>query len=253
MPSIKWNASLYDDKHSFVYKYGEDLIDWLAPKNGERILDLGCGTGQLTNELKKSGAEVTGIDNSPEMIAKAKASYPDIEFLVKDATDFLSSEPFDAFFSNATLHWINEQRKVVACNYKNLKHSGGLVLEMGGKNNIQSIYNAIEISMKHEGFSDEMPKKFWFFPSVGEYTSLLEKKIFTVTSVLYFKRETPLTGENGMKNWINMFGSFFFLNIDELQAESVINRAIEYLKKTNYRDNTWYADYMRLRIKAIKK
>ena len=88
MPEIKWDTNLYTNKHSFVTKYGEDLIGWLHPQRGERILDLGCGTGELTFEISESGAEVVGMDNSPEMISKAKATYPHLQFERKDATNF---------------------------------------------------------------------------------------------------------------------------------------------------------------------
>ena len=78
--NTSWNASLYDDKHSFVFKYGEDLISMLAPQAGERILDLGCGTGHLTQQISLTGARVTGIDSSAAMIDKASAIFPDIDF-----------------------------------------------------------------------------------------------------------------------------------------------------------------------------
>lgn len=93
-----WDPDLYDNKHCFVAKYGEDVIGWLAPKEGERILDVGCGTGMLTEKLAENGSIVTGIDASAEMIAKAKEAYPQIGFFVKDPTNFSFDEPFDAVF-----------------------------------------------------------------------------------------------------------------------------------------------------------
>ena len=253
MPEIKWDTSLYNEKHSFVTKYGEDLIGWLHPQKGERILDLGCGTGQLTFEISESGAEVVGMDNSPEMISKAKANYPHLRFEVKNATNFQFDEKFDAVFSNATLHWINDQRNVIKCIYNNLKEDGRFVFEMGGKRNIERIATALERTIAQEGLADKLSKDFWFFPSVAEYATLLEQRGFTVTSALYFERETPLTGEDGMGDWIKMFASFFFKKISKEQSEQIISKAMDYLRPTNYRDGVWYADYVRLRIKAIKK
>jgi len=252
MPEIKWDTTLYNEKHSFVTKYGEDLIGWLHPQNAERILDVGCGTGQLTFEISELGAEVIGMDNSPEMIAKAKATYPHLRFEVRDATNFEFDEKFDAIFSNATLHWINDQQNAVKCTYNNLKEGGRFVFEMGGKRNIERISKAIEKAMIDEEFGDKLTKDFWFYPSVAEYATLLEQQGFTVASVLYFDRKTALTGEDGMRDWINMFASFFFRKISKEQAEKVITEAIEYLRTTNYRDGVWYADYVRLRMKAIK-
>ena len=141
--NTKWNANLYDDKHSFVSRYGEDLVDALKPLSGERILDLGCGTGYLANLISEKGAEITGIDSSEEMISKAKREYPHIDFRVLSATDFYFDSLFDAVFSNATLHWILQKQKVINCGYDCLKPGGRFVMEMGGKGNVESITSAV--------------------------------------------------------------------------------------------------------------
>lgn len=244
---------MYDNKHDFVAKYGEDVLQWLQPQQGERILDIGCGTGKLTQKLNDSGAEVVGIDASEEMIDKAKASFPDIQFFVKDATNFSFEQPFDAAFSNATLHWINEQERALQCIYNNLKRSGRFVFEMGGKHNIEAIHNAVKQAMIEAGFESLLPAKTNYFPSVGEQCSLLEKVGFTVTDVAYFKRPTELKGNDGMKNWILQFCTFFFTNIPADETENIIDRAVEITKHTNYKNGIWYGDYVRLRVKAIKE
>lgn len=249
---IKWNADLYDNKHSFIAKYGEDLLSWLDARENETILDLGCGTGQLTHEITKSGATVTGMDASAEMIEKATAAYPGTKFFVGDATGFETSQQYDAVFSNATLHWINDQDAALTAVNKALKAGGRFVLEMGGKNNIKSIADAVVTTLQEKKLLEGQPFQFWYFPSVAAYTTLLEQHGFTVESVLYFNRPTPLTGEDGMKNWIDMFGSFLFKNIDAAKAATVTQEAVAKLKPTNYNNGTWYADYVRLRIKAIK-
>ncbi|RFM27541.1 class I SAM-dependent methyltransferase [Deminuibacter soli] len=258
MPAIKWNTSLYNDKHSFVSKYGEDLLSWLQPQQGESILDLGCGSGQLANEISQFGALVTGMDSSPEMIEAAKASYPGIRFDHKNATDFSYDQPFDAIFSNAVLHWIGKKdaEKVIRCMYENLKPGGRLVVEFGGKGNVHNITTALHQVMQQEGLEDKMPPDFWYFPSIGEYTTLLEKNGFNVTSALLFDRPTPLSGEEGMENWLNMFGDVFCSSLTLEQRKLILNNTVERLRPTNYQPNTWYgtwyADYKRLRIQAIK-
>ena len=102
----KWNPKFYNDKHSFVYNYGESLIALLDPKPDERILDLGCGAGQLTFRIGKKAGEVIGIDKSAEMIEDAKINFPTIHFETADASNSNFEDKFDAIFSNATLHWI---------------------------------------------------------------------------------------------------------------------------------------------------
>ncbi|HEY2721477.1 MAG TPA: class I SAM-dependent methyltransferase, partial [Chitinophagaceae bacterium] len=213
MPELKWDTSLYNQQHNFVYKYGEDVLKWLDPHEGEKILDVGCGTGQLTNKISNSGAIVTGIDASAEMIEKAQENYDDIKFFVRDATNFSLSEKFDAVFSNATMHWINKQKAALQCIYNVLKKGGRFVFEMGGKHNIESIHNAIRNAMSEDGLSDRIPGELNYFPSVAEQCSLLEQVGFTVADVAYFKRPTKLEGEEGMKLWIAQFCGFFFENI----------------------------------------
>jgi trans-aconitate methyltransferase len=252
MPTITWDTTLYDNKHNFVSKYGEGVVAWLQPREGEKILDLGCGTGQLANEIHNYGVNVTGMDASPEMIAKAISTYPEIVFEVKDATDFSYSEPFDAVFSNATLHWINKQEQAISCIYHALKPGGRFVFEMGGKHNVKSIYEAVEKAMIDEDLQNEISNDFWFFPSLAEYATTLEKQGFTIQEAAYFERSTELVGADGMKEWIHMFGSFFFKNISKEKASAITDKAVEYLRPTNYRDGIWYADYVRLRMKAFR-
>ncbi|MBS1916786.1 MAG: methyltransferase domain-containing protein [Bacteroidetes bacterium] len=249
----KWNASLYDNKHDFVFKYGEDLADTLAPKAGERILDLGCGTGHLTNTLAASGAIVVGIDNSPEMIAKAKQEYPSIDFRVLSATDFHFDESFDAVFSNAVLHWVLDKEAAIDCMYSNLKRNGRLVLEMGGKGNVESIINALKKTLQRRGFNDNAAKQVWYFPSLSKYTSLLEKRGFRVTYAAHFNRDTELKDtENGVKDWIKMFCSSYLKNVDETIVNDILKEVQDELKPTHFKNGKWYADYKRLRVVAIK-
>src|SRR5258708_26455305 len=138
-PSTNWNARLYDDKHNFGVKYGEYVVQQLAPQQGERILDLGCGTGYLTNLIARAGARVVGIDKSTSMIERAKAAYPDLDFQVRSATDFHFDTPFDAIFSNAALHWVLEKENAIDNIYRNLRTAGRLILEIGGKGNVEEI------------------------------------------------------------------------------------------------------------------
>lgn len=105
MMAQSWNAALYQSKHSFVWERGRDLVTLLDPKPGERILDVGCGTGQLTAEIARAGAEVTGIDSSPAMIEEARRNFSEIRFAVHDVCTLPFDGVFDGVFSNAALHW----------------------------------------------------------------------------------------------------------------------------------------------------
>ncbi len=134
-----WNPELYEARHAFVWNLAQGLLELLHPVKGERILDLGCGTGQLTNEIAQSGAEVLGLDASPEMIGQARQNYPGLRFVLQDAGDMQYQGEFDAIFSNAALHWMLDAPRVAAAMACALKRGGRLVAEMGGKGNIDQI------------------------------------------------------------------------------------------------------------------
>ena len=253
-PVTTWNANLYDSKHAFVFQFGEDLVKLLDPKPGERILDLGCGTGYLTNLIAKSGAQVIGIDHSEDMISKARETYPQLDFKLKPATDFYFDRPFDAIFSNAVLHWVLEKESAIDCMFKNLKTGARLVLEMGGKNNVAGIISALEKSLQTQGFSRNAKLNPWYFPSLSEYSSLLEHRGFRVTYASHYDRQTLLQDtENGMKDWLKMFGNAFLAGIPADKQETILAEAQEILKPTHFIDGKWFADYKRLRIVALKQ
>src|SRR5580700_8966364 len=138
-----WDSSLYDDRHSFVWRAGASLVELLDPKPGERILDLGCGTGHLTAKIAEAGVEVTGLDSSTSMIAQARQNFPGLKFSLADARDFRFDRPFDAVFSNAALHWIHDAEAVVRSIAAALRPGGRFVLEMGVRGNIARIRKAI--------------------------------------------------------------------------------------------------------------
>lgn len=253
IPKTSWDASLYQDKHAFVWQYGEDLLQWLNPKSGELILDLGCGTGQLTAKIAESGAEVIGIDSAATMIEKARQNYPHLRFEVGDARNFQLDKPFDAVFSNATLHWVKQADAAIASIYEALKPGGRFVAEFGGKGNIQAIVQALYQAFEKISLSNPQALNPWYFPSISEYTNLLEKQGFEVTHAILFARPTPLAdGTAGMKNWVQMFGDAFLAKLSAEEQVQVLCTVEDYLKPTFYKDGFWIADYRRIRISAIK-
>lgn len=246
-----WNSALYEGSHAFVWQYGESLLELLVPKAGELILDLGCGTGQLTKKIAESGAFVQGIDSSLSMIAKAKSNYSQLNFAVADARDFEVDEPLDAVFSNAVLHWIKEPDTVINCVKKALKPGGHFVAEFGGKGNVQAIVGALLSVLSEIGCEGAEALNPWYFPSIGEYAGLLEKRGFEVGYAVLFDRPTLLEGgTTGMANWIEMFAGAFLLGLSEDVRSQVISYVEHRLRSTQYRDGNWIADYRRIRVVA---
>ncbi len=253
MEKHKWNSELYDKKHSYVFKYGEDLLSLLDPKPGEKILDLGCGTGHLTKLIADTGAEVIGIDSSHEMIKQAKQNYPLINFLKMDAANFSFIEKFDAVFSNAVLHWIPEKEKVINCISSALKTGGKFVAEFGGKNNVHNVVESLNKTLRLNGYTQNADRINWYFPSIGEYSSLLEKFGFEVELASHFDRDTFLDEGVDISDWLEMFGKEIFEGITTEEKNNLFNKIKNELTSKNIKDGKWFVDYKRLRIFAIKE
>lgn len=251
--SDRWNASLYDRKHAFISQYGEGLFELLAPKKGEYILDLGCGTGDIAKKLNDLGANVKGIDSSDNMIQQARNKYPDIEFDVEDATTLDYKDQFDAVFSNATLHWVKPPVRALSCIYGSLKSQGRFVAEFGGKGNVQLITTEIKKQALALNFPYHEERFPWFFPSIGEYATLMEEVGFTVTFATLFERPTPLIGNDGLRNWIEMFGKMMFEELGDERLNQLITNVEKGLKEIIFKEDTWIADYKRIRIIGVKE
>jgi trans-aconitate methyltransferase len=248
----QWNARLYDDKHSFVWKLAAGLLDLLEAKPGERILDLGCGTGHLAGQIAAFGATVVGIDRSPEMIKQARETYPALRFEVMDACEIAFPEPFDAVFSNATLHWIKEPGRPVAGIAKALKPGGRFVAEFGGKGNVGELLAAIERAWAKLGLPGVAPQP-WYYPSVAEYAGLLEQHGLEVRYAILFERPTPLEdGERGLRNWLELFGPMILEQFSVEQRQTALAAVEQEARAALLRDGHWVMDYRRLRLVARK-
>jgi trans-aconitate methyltransferase len=251
--AANWNARLYNEKHSFVWKLAEDLLPLLSPERGERILDVGCGTGHLTSQIAASGAEVIGIDSSPQMVREAREKYPEIRFEAGDARDIRLDESFDAVFSNATLHWIREPERVIASIGKVLKPGGRFVAEFGGKGNIQGLIDAFFRSYATLGLHPPANANPWYYPSIGEYAQLLEAQGFEINQATLFDRPTPLEdGQRGLETWIRMFGQSFVVQLPEDKMEPFLREVECHSRAALFREDHWVLDYRRLRIRAGK-
>jgi SAM-dependent methyltransferase len=225
--SAAWDAKQYQQRHSYVFQYGQAVLDLLEPQKGERILDLGCGSGQLAAAIADAGAAVIGIDSSPEMLAEARAHYPAIEFRLGDAA-----------FSSAVLHWVKNAAGAARCIARALKPGGRFVAEFGGHGNIQSVVDAICEVLGPV----ETP---WYYPSIGEYASVLEEQGLETRQAWLIDRPTPVDGEDGLEDWLAVFGR-------DLMGEAERKMIAQKLRPTHYKDGVWTIDYRRLRIVAHK-
>lgn len=239
MTTTDWNAKQYQQRHAYVFEYGKAVLDLLSPQKGERILDLGCGSGQLTAAIADAGATVIGLDSSPEMLAEARANYPaavypTIDFRQADAANFTIESPVDAVFSNAVLHWVKNAEDAATSISKALKPGGRLVAEFGGHGNIQSILDALGPIATP-----------WYYPTIGEYATLLERHHLEPRQAWLIDRPTPVEGEDGFEHWLTVFAR-------DITTPEQRKALAEKLRVTHYKAGIWTLDYRRLRIVAYK-
>ncbi len=247
MTSQDWNADQYSQHAAFVAELAGEVLELLAPKLDERILDLGCGDGRLTKFLQEQGCDMFGIDGSPEMIEKTRQLGISCAVMDGQALDFISE--FDAVFSNAALHWMTKPKQVVDGMYKALKPGGRIAVEFGGQGNTNKIMTAISATLTELGMPDHVLP--WYFPDEKEYSNLLKKVGFEVRKIELVQRPTAL--ESGMRKWLELFTSGITANMDEVGRTEFHDKVCERLRPELYDlEQGWWADYVRLRVLAVK-
>ncbi|KAJ3803994.1 S-adenosyl-L-methionine-dependent methyltransferase [Lentinula aff. lateritia] len=257
--SSGWSAALYNKNANFVYShaYTTPVLELLAAKPGERIMDFGCGSGEVTVVIEKivkgkEGGYIAAVDFSESMVEKAKTQgLP--EAFVCDIQDlaFPPSSEFDAVFTNATLHWCKRNPSGVIRSAKRiLKRKGRFVGEMGGFLNCIGIRTALKTVLKSKGY-DGLERDPWFFPSPEEYSTLLEAEGFDVTHISLTPRLTPL--ETGLYGWLNTFARGSWLkDLTEQEADEAM-KEVEEMCRVDCQDGNgnWAMVYVRLRFVAV--
>jgi len=240
-----WKAEEYARVGRFVADSAGKVVEWLAPMAGERILDLGCGDGALTEKLAASGAVVVGVDASEDMVRAARARGLDARVMRGERLEF--SGEFDAVFSNAALHWMRDQAAVLAGVERALKPGGRFVAEMGGHGNVAAIRVAVAAVLARHGM-DRIDNENQFFTE-SEYRGLLERAGFVVEEIELVPRRTLV--KEGMRAWLEMFRGGLLGWFAEEEREAALGEMVELLAPALRDDEgNWWADYVRLRWQA---
>jgi SAM-dependent methyltransferase len=243
-----WNPGTYSRDGAFVHELAGGVLEWLAAQPGERILDLGCGDGQLTQRIAATGAAVTGIDASPQMVAAARARGVNADQGAAESLPY-PDHTFDAVFSNAVLHWVRGQDDMLSEVRRVLRPSGRFVAEMGGHGNIASIRVAFAAVLARHGFA-KLGDRGNYYPTAEAYTRRLEQHGFTVKQLILFPRPTALP-ESGMTGWLNTFCRGALDAIPEDLREAIVNETVALLAPVlRDQEGRWTADYVRLRFVA---
>lgn len=229
------------------------MVDLLQPQVGELILDLGCGTGDLTAYIHAKGCDILGVDAAAEMIAAAQVKFPEIRFEQGDvlALDQIrGGRHFDAVFSNAMLHWVTQPASALEQIADSLNPGGRLVLEMGAVRNIDTIYRGITETRAKFGLP--VVQSPWYFPTLSAYCTLVEACGLRVQQALHFARPTPLESKNGMRYWLEMFAGSFMQDLNEEGRCRLLVEVERSVRDRLFRDGRWWVDYWRLQLVAYR-
>ena len=243
-----WQARRYAATAHFVPALGTPVLELLAPMPGERVLDVGCGDGVLTERIAAAGAEVVAVDAAPDMVAAARARGLDARVMPGQELSF--DGEFDAVFSNAALHWMHPPAAVLAGVYRALKPGGRFVAEMGGHNNTAAILVALAAVLARRGL-DAHRLSPWYFPSAAAYREKLEGAGFTVTEIGIFPRPTVLA--SGIAAWLDNFAEDFLAALRPPDRDAARGEIADLLRPVLVDETgTWIADYVRLRFRAVR-
>jgi trans-aconitate methyltransferase len=243
-----WNAEVYDRNARFVSDLGMPVVALLDPQPGERILDLGCGDGVLTRKLVDVGCELVGIDSSPELVQAASRLGLDVAVL--DAKEMEFDDEFDAVFSNAVLHWVNEPDLVIGNVFGALHQGGRFVGKCGGHRCVETIHSALKLELDNRGYDGEAASP-WYFPTAEDYESRLIRAGFRVEYIEIIPRPTQLPGD--MAGFLETFAGSFTSVLPVSDRKAYLDDVRDRVKPALCdEDGTWTADYTRLRFKAFK-
>ncbi len=250
MDSPRWNPGRYEARASFVPRLALDLVDLLDARPGERVLDLGCGTGTLTARIAASGARVVGVDGSPEMIEAAREREPALTFAIADGQALSFAGEFDAVFSNAALHWMPRAPDVAAGVARSLKPGGRFVAEFGGEGCLDRFLGAVSAALSARG---EDPRAWtgWYFPPLAEYVGILTAAGLDVRLAHRFDRPTLVEGSDGLREWLRVFRPRLEAVLGDGWTGFV--RDVEERCLPLRCEQGWMLDYVRLRIVSSKR
>jgi trans-aconitate methyltransferase len=246
MTTQTWNAADYAKNARFVSDLGMPVLELLAPKPGEHILDLGCGDGVLTKKIAERGCKVLGIDASADFVVCARRLGLDV--VEMNVYDMEFGPHFDAAFSNAALHWMQDPDAVIRRVARALRPNGRFVAEMGGHGNVRVIHCALIEELNSRGYDGEAARP-WYMPTPGDYGARLSAGGFKVNYIALIPRPTSLPGD--VMSWLTTFAGSFTGVLPAAERQEYLACVRERIRpQLCNAQGDWTADYVRLRFEA---
>jgi trans-aconitate 2-methyltransferase len=235
-----WDADAYDRLPIPMTRWGTEVVGWLDLSGDERVLDAGCGTGQVTRELLRRlpNGTVVALDGSTSMIEQARRRLGDdrLEFVVHDLLDPLPIVPVDAILSTATFHWVTDHERLFANLAGALRRDGQLAAQCGGAGNTERLANVL----RDLGYDLEEDK---LFTGADETRSRLERAGFDRIECWLHDEPTPIPRDDLELYLRTICLGSVLERIPSEERDDIVRRAADRLP-----DGT--IDYVRLNIRA---
>jgi trans-aconitate 2-methyltransferase len=257
--SHEFDGKKYENASAHQKEWGSAIIAELCLTGQERILDLGCGDGELTSQLANllPHGEVVGIDASQGMIDVArKKERKNLTFLLKDIDCLDFVEEFDLVFSNAALHWIKDHKRLLQ-NVRCALRDGGIIrFNFAGAGNCSHFFNVIRKAIILDKFQPyfhdfEWP---WYMPSPTEYGSTVEQSGLKKVKVWGENADRYFPDTHAMVSWVDQPSLVPFLSVvSDVDKKGfrdfVVRRMVE---ETEQDDGRCFETFRRINVVAEK-
>ncbi len=257
--TFEFDGEKYKKASRHQKEWGGSLIEELSPQGDEKILDLGCGDGVLTEQLSElvPDGKVVGIDASVGMIAAAQSrSKPNLTFVQMDINDMDFQNEFDAIFSNAALHWVKDHGRLLKNSFRALKDGGRLLWDFAGDGNFSNFFAVIRKEMESEEYRQYF-KEFewpWYMPSREDYAKIVAASGFSSSSISEVNRDRFFSDADEMIRWIEQPSIVPFIKVlpegvKEKFRDEVVRAMLE---RTLQADGTCFETFRRIHVRADK-
>jgi trans-aconitate methyltransferase len=239
MKVYEWDAGDYERHSAAQQTWAQELIAKLALQGDERVLDIGCGDGKVTAEIASlvPAGYVVGVDSAVSMVRLARSRWPldrrvNLRFCLADALELPFHAAFAVAFSNATLHWVHNHRRVLQGISRSLRSGGRVLLQMGGRGNAAGLLSLLAEMMRESQWCEYYGGFVFPYAFYGpeEYLPWLEEAGLERLRVELIPKDMTHKGAAGLEGWIRTTWLPYTQRVPEPLREQFIHQlATSYL------------------------
>ena len=255
----EFDGKQYEKASTPQKEWGAKLISELPLKGNIRVLDLGCGEGTNTERIAEliPNGEVVGIDVSTGMIDAAKPKKrANLNFILMDIEEIEFEDEFDVIFSNATLHWVKDHKRLLRNVFKALRKNGILRFNFAADGNCSNFFKVIRKAMIHKEFACYFEGFVWpwYMPPVDEYKRLTDSCELHEVKVWGENADRFFPDTKALIAWIDQPSLVPFLACVAKKDKAVFREYVvdEMVQETKQDDGRCFETFRRINLFATK-